>query len=236
MLFIVMLDVFDKVKCAASPSIHCAIVADDFQILAWGKGQQLVKDFAKCHLAAMKGFVEARLPVSVKKQARLDSDESTAQKLLRLVPSLAKARTTSTRNLGYDFSLKNNRRTAVFEARLCKVANKILKVKALRKIGVRTERFAVACISSATCYGAACLGASPSQIKKRRAISHTTTTIRCAGRSATFDIALTEGNAYVNDPGYRLTCDPIFYLASALWDNAASLDFAHLDTRLQKCV
>jgi len=84
---------------------------------------------------------------------------------------------------------------------------------------VRTDRFAVACLSSAFCYGAGCLGASPSQVKRRRAISHTTTTIKCAGRSATFDLALTKGNAYVNDPGYRLTCDPIFYLASALWDN-----------------
>jgi hypothetical protein len=99
------------------------------------------------------------------------------------------------------------------------VADKTIKIKALRKIGVHTNRFAVSCISSATCYGAACLGASPSQIRRRRAISHTTTTIRCAGRSATFDLGLTKGKASVNDPGYRLTCDTIVFLASALWDN-----------------
>ena len=158
------------------------------------------------------------LPMSAKKLALVDSDASVTRALTIRDPELASCAKTALQNLGVDFTLRGLRRTGVFEARMRKTAKKVLKLRQLRKTGVSTVNITAAVINSASVYGASCLGASLSKVRRRRAMTHLATTDHTNGRSVTMDLALTFISPVFLDPAYALTLAPIYAIASALWD------------------
>ena len=81
---------------------------------------------------------------------------------------------------------------------------KVTKIRKLLSAGAKTRRFAVTVVGSAIKYGSGVIGASNSQITRRRAILHSCVTRRTAGRSATLDFMLTKGDHRTLDPAYFL--------------------------------
>ena len=126
-------------------------MADDIQILVVAKKEEAPRLFVKVLCAAKFAFHAVELSISVKKQALLDTCEEAAVKV-SLSPDIKDARNRSTRILG-------RRSTKVFDDRFKSLFTKFSKINSLRKSGVTTRRFVVACLNSASCFGASCLGA-----------------------------------------------------------------------------
>ena len=103
--------------------------------------------------------------------------------------------------------------------RLRAVRPKIVKLKRLRRVGVRTHRLAAATVNAAVVYGAECVGASSTLIRRAATLAHTSVMEKIRGRSATFDLLLAKGASRVLHPGLRLAIGRIMSLAAALWDN-----------------
>ena len=173
---------------------------------------------AKADKAATEAFADADLPVSVSKLNLLSSCAKTTELFLAKRPARRSALVNTARNLGVDFTLGPRRRTTVFNSRLIKALPKAVKIKKLLSTGAKTRRFAVTVVGSAIKYGCGVVGASDSQIRKRRALMHGCVVRRAAGRSATLDFMLTRGDHKTLDPAYFLSAAPIRDLASALWD------------------
>ena len=89
------------------------------------------------HRAVTNAFDKALLPVSEKKLVLVYSDDGVVAELCDFCPTLEKARSSTARNLGIDFTLEGRRRTAVFEARLGKVASKFLKIRRMGWVSTR---------------------------------------------------------------------------------------------------
>ena len=217
MMFLVMYGIDALVKKAA-PLAHAAVVADDYQLLVCKPREQAIRIMLRAHAACTRAFGEVGLPISVKKQVLLTSDESAAQDIADVEPALADSRRRTARNLGVDYTLGKRRYTLVFAARVHKTSKKFLKIKAMRSVGIDTSHFVVSLVNSSHTYGNDCIGASPSQVRLCRAAAHRGVTRSPSGRSATLDLALSRAQPTALDPTYRLNSGPIFALTSALWD------------------
>ena len=199
MMFLVM-RIVDAAVTKAAPSAFPAVVADDYQILVCAHEKQAARVAMCAHQAAIAAFGEAMLPVSEKKLVLVYSHDGVAAELCEFCPTLTKSRSCATRNLGIDFTLKGKRRTAVFEARLAKVATKFLKIRMMRRAGVDTPNYVISLINAGQVYGAECIGASPSQVKRRRRHAHRHIVKSSAGRSATLDFSLSRAKVSALDP------------------------------------
>ena len=217
MMFLVMKIIDAKVRRAA-PAAFTAVVADDFQFLVIRSKDLAISTTLAAHAATRKAFLEAGLPISVKKQVLLGSDEKALAEIVRADETLNGSRRRTARNLGVDFTLGKRRYTMVFAARALKSKKKILKIRTIRAVGVDTSHYVTSLINSGHMYAMDCIGASPSQIRICRRAAHRGTTRNPAGRSATFDLALGRARATLLEPSYRLNSAPIIAIASALWD------------------
>ena len=111
MMFLLMLAV-DTHIAQAAPSVHRAVVADDYQILVTHPLDEAVRSAVEAHAAALHAFKNVMLPVSAKKLALVGFDASVTKALAKLDPALASCAKTTTRNLGVDFTFRGIRRTA----------------------------------------------------------------------------------------------------------------------------
>ena len=172
-MFLIMKVVDAKVRSAA-PLAFTAVVADDYQVMVCRHKDQAVRVAFAAHDAVKKAFRDAKLPLADSKVAFLSSDKEAGDELCAIAPCLHGRRKQVARNLGIDFTLGKVRRTAVFDARLKKVAKRFLKLRRMRNAGAPMPTYVVSCINSAQTYGGECLGAAPSQIavRKRNAQRH----------------------------------------------------------------
>ena len=83
--------------------------------------------------------------------------------------------------------------------------------------GVDTPNYVISLVNSGQVCGADCIGASPSQVMKRRRYAQRNIVRSSAGRSATIDSALSRAKTSALDPEYSLSSAPIFALAASLW-------------------
>ena len=159
------------------------------------------------------------MPIAVQKLAALTNQKWSASDSRRMPKELAGAKTATTRNLGFDFTLTKRRHTKVFSGRMDGFAGRMRKVIKRRRKGGNTARAVCGLVNAKTCWGVEVIGCATSQLDKRRTAAHVALVKNAAGRSATIDFALdTDCKWHDVDPGFRLCTAPIISLAQAIWD------------------
>ena len=101
------------------------------------------------------------------------------------------------------------------------VRKRASKVKSLRRKGASVSKLVRQSLLPAGRYGAGVSGATNGALAAARTAMHGALVKNVAGRSATIGLALLSKKAGDCDPAVHMMTDPIFYLASALWDSWA---------------
>jgi hypothetical protein len=137
LMLLMMMDVDEDVR-GAEPDVMTAVVADDYQLLAISDPKPIQLDgdtdiagggvLAKSSVekmvtavnATLAAFRAKHLPVAQDKLVGLATAKKLETEITDKIPQLSKSFTSTTRNLGADFTMRGMRRTPTFNARFRK--------------------------------------------------------------------------------------------------------------------
>ncbi len=240
-LRVILLDVVDSTYVLWK-RVTLALYVDDFTLDTKGTAQQVRDNLAGAtnhiiwYLEKIFG-----LEISAKKCVMLANRPKVARETAKKVKDAKVKKVSSAKLLGAPSAGGARRSTKVLKDRLKNFREKLKRLHALRRSGVRTQVMARAAGTPAMTYSVECMGMSDSHLDEARSIQARAAAPEGGGKAVDLVLWITDGTSGSSDPAFPAHVDPIVKWATAWWEGwqpgPTMVDaFTDANTKLNSCV